>query len=346
MELSYNNNNRFSSSSSSMTNIDHAVWDQVTSKFIQTIKRLEDKIEIDRKNLLSFKKEQHRHNLKLSNNNKKLREEKQMMGEQAMELQNTTKILTKRVEELEQKVTELVSSEQLSIGKLHVAEKKLQNYTKMENSVKELRKELFYWEQHHTEHLNATLSAVLEHKDKIHNNLLKRATLSEDQKKMEQEKYLLNLIRNDSRNSDINNNTSQNNDNNAGSRSNIGNNNSSRNSNNIKSNASPLNINDKDDNEDRNTLVNNVNKHKNINNEIFAFQAELEYKNERIVFLENQVEELKLLLDKTRKSESKKYELLERKYLSAKGINVALERQLMFRNQQVELRKTSQRLTM
>ena len=80
MELSYNNNNnnRFSSSSSSkkllptattsMANIDHAVWDQVTSKFIQTIKRLEDKIEIDRKNLLSYKKEQHRHNLKLSNN--------------------------------------------------------------------------------------------------------------------------------------------------------------------------------------------------------------------------------------------------------------------------------------
>ena len=51
--------------------------------------------------------------------------------------------------------------------------------------------------------------------------------------------------------------------------------------------------------------------------------------------------------------ESKKYELLERKYLSAKGINVALERQLMFRNQQVELRKaksssssSSSRITM
>ena len=62
---------------------------------------------------------------------------------------------------------------------------------------------------------------------------------------------------------------------------------------------------------------------------------------------------IKLLLDKTRKNESKKYELLERKYLSAKGINVALERQLMFRNQQVELRKaksssssSSSRITM
>ena len=66
--------------------------------------------------------------------------------------------------------------------------------------------------------------------------------------------------------------------------------------------------------------------------------------------LENQVKELKSLLDKTRKSESKKYDVLERKYLSAKGINVALERQLMFRNQQVELRKakssSSSRITM
>ena len=75
--------------------MDQAVWDQVTAKFVATIKRLEDKIEIDRKNLLSYKKEQQRHNLKLTNSNKRLREEKQMMGEQAMDLQNTTKILNK-----------------------------------------------------------------------------------------------------------------------------------------------------------------------------------------------------------------------------------------------------------
>ena len=271
-----------------------------------------------------------------------------MMGEQAMELQDRTKILQKRVIELEQKVTRLVSSEQLAIGKLQVAEK-LVNYNKMENSVKDCREELFYWEQHHTEHLNATLSAVLEHKDKIHNNLLKKATLNEEQKKTEQERYFLNLIRSDS---STNNNNS--NSNNNGSNSNNMNNNISsplhhllhnNNNNSQITNTSPLTI----INDNKNDNDNNSN---NANKAIFKFQAELEYKNDRIQFLENQVKELKLLLDKTRKNESKKYELLERKYLSAKGINVALERQLMFRNQQVELRKakssssSSSRITM
>ena len=345
----YKNKNKKPNPSSS-TNIDHHVWDQVTSKFVATIKRLEDKIEIDRKNLLSYKKEQQRHNLKLTNNNKKLREEKQMMGEQAMELQDRTKILQKRVIELEQKVTRLVSSEQLAIGKLQVAEKKLINYNKMENSVKDLREELFYWEQHHTEHLNATLSAVLEHKDKIHNNLLKKATLNEEQKKTEQERYFLNLIRSDS----STNNNNSNSNNNGSNNNNMNNNTSSplhhllnnNNNNSLITNTSPLTI----INDNKNDNDNNSN---NANKAIFKFQAELEYKNDRIQFLENQVKELKLLLDKTRKNESKKYELLERKYLSAKGINVALERQLMFRNQQVELRKaksssslSSSRITM
>ena len=54
------------------------VWDEVTKKFVATIKRLENKIEIDRTTLLSYKREQQMHNLKLVNNNKKLREEKQM----------------------------------------------------------------------------------------------------------------------------------------------------------------------------------------------------------------------------------------------------------------------------
>ena len=104
------------------------------------------------------------------------------------------------------------------------------------------------------------------------------------------------------------------------------------NNNSLITNTSPLTI----INDNKNDNDNNSN---NANKAIFKFQAELEYKNDCIQFLENQVKELKLLLDKTRKNESKKYELLERKYLSAKGINVALERQLMFRNQQVELRK-------
>ena len=47
----FNNKNKNKKQTpSSSTNIDHHVWDQVTSKFVATIKRLEDKIEIDRKN--------------------------------------------------------------------------------------------------------------------------------------------------------------------------------------------------------------------------------------------------------------------------------------------------------
>ena len=280
--------------------MDQALWDQVTAKFVATIKRLEDKIEIDRKNLLSYKKEQQRHNLKLTNSNKRLREEKQMMGEQAMDLQNTTKILNKRVLELEAQVSKLVSSEQVALGKLQIAEKKLMKHKELEKSASDLRKELFYWEQHHTENLNATLSAVLENKDKIHKQLLKKA-IKNERKKEERQKMFINVIRNDS--------------------------------NNISPNTSAAGS--------KNFFVEDANARSSGYNDLFRIEAELQWKNQRIQYLENQVEELKVLLEKTRKNEAKRYSDLERKFLSAKGINVALERQLMFRNQQADLRSVS-----
>ena len=280
--------------------MDQALWDQVTAKFVATIKRLEDKIEIDRKNLLSYKKEQQRHNLKLTNSNKRLREEKQMMGEQAMDLQNTTKILNKRVQELEAQVSKLVSSEQVALGKLQIAEKKLMKHKELEKSASDLREELFYWEQHHTENLNATLSAVLENKDKIHKQLLKKA-IKNERKKEERQKMFINVIRNDS--------------------------------NNISPNTSAAGS--------KNFFVEDANARSSGYNDLFRIEAELQWKNQRIQYLENQVEELKVLLEKTRKNEAKRYSDLERKFLSAKGINVALERQLMFRNQQADLRSVS-----
>ena len=148
--------------------------------------------------------------------------------------------------------------------------------------------------------MNATLSAVLENKDKIHKQLLKKA-IKNERKKEERQKMFINLIRNDS--NGVSPNTSA-----AGS---------------------------------KNFFVEDANARSSGYNDLFRIEAELQWKNQRIQYLENQVEELKVLLEKTRKNEAKRYSDLERKFLSAKGINVALERQLMFRNQQADLRSVS-----
>jgi hypothetical protein len=135
------------------------------------VKRLEDHIELlnrkcalQRHELWDYKKKQMNYCVSLTQKNRKLREERLSVGKKCLQdvvevkhgaeinsfLQNTAKIRTESF-----------------ISKKTKCCKMKQDHKSLEKVVKRLREEVFYWEQHHSEHLQATLSAVLDQQDRV-----------------------------------------------------------------------------------------------------------------------------------------------------------------------------------
>jgi hypothetical protein len=151
------------------------VWEEVVQKYEAAIKRWEQKYELQRKSLLEYKQEQEKHKFTLTDKNRRMREERAETFKQFAEDTARVGQLEEQNARLEAEVAALETREMLVAAQLSTALEKNEKYDILEKTVKELREELFYWEQHHSEHLQATLSAVLDQQDKVHAQFLDRA---------------------------------------------------------------------------------------------------------------------------------------------------------------------------
>jgi hypothetical protein len=131
------------------------------------VRRLERKCELQRKELLEYKKKLTRYNVNLTNKNRKIREERVTVGEKFFADRAMVERLKARNKFLEHKVAVLETNATISTGIISTMQMKTKYLGCMEKITKEQREELFYWEQHHSEHLQATLSAVLEQQDRV-----------------------------------------------------------------------------------------------------------------------------------------------------------------------------------